>query len=79
MDYIRSVSPLPNYCLEVMMVNGSFAIVDFKPRLNSAKYMTLRNEETFNSVKTDGNYVIWENGLVRITAREVLEVILSGE
>ena len=79
MDYIRSVSPLPNYYLEVMMMNGSFAVVDFKPRLNSAKYMILRNQETFKSVKTDGNYVIWQDGLVKATAREILEVILAGE
>lgn len=79
MHYIERVSPLPNYCLEVEMKNGSSATVDFKPRLNSAKYMVLKNEEIFKMVTTDGNYVIWQNGLVKITAKEVVGVLLVGE
>lgn len=79
MDYIQSVSPLPDYCLKVRMTNGSFATIDFKPRFHSAKYMPLKDEEIFKAVSTDGNYVLWKNGLVKITAKEVLEVILAGE
>jgi two-component system chemotaxis response regulator CheY len=78
MDYIKRVSPLPNYFLEVEMANGSSATVDFKPRFNSARYMALKNEEIFKTVSTDGNYVIWQNGLVKITAKEVLGVLLEG-
>ena len=79
MDYIQSVTPLPDYRLEVKMTNGSSATVDFKPRFHSAKYMPLKDEETFKAVSTDGNYVLWKNGLVKLTAKEVLDVILSGE
>ncbi|MFA9422744.1 MAG: DUF2442 domain-containing protein [Sedimentibacter sp.] len=79
MNYIQSVSPLPNYCLEVEMENGSSATVDFKPRLNSARYMVLKDEEIFKNVSTDGNYVIWQNGLVKITAKEIVGVLLAGE
>lgn len=78
MVYIQKVSSLPNYCLEIEMVNGSSATVNFKPRLRSAKYMVLKDEEIFNMVSTDGNYIIWQNGLVKITAKEVLGVFLSG-
>ncbi|GAB6107404.1 hypothetical protein JCM19376_13600 [Fusibacter bizertensis] len=79
MDYIESVSPLPNYCLKVKMTNGSSATVDFKPRFQSAKYMLLKDERIFKEVSTDGNYVLWKDGLVKITAKEVMEVILAGE
>jgi hypothetical protein len=79
MDYIQSVAPLPNYRLEVKMTNGSSATVDFKPRFHSAKYMMLKDEEIFKAVSTDGNYVLWKNGLVKITAKEVLAVILAGK
>jgi hypothetical protein len=79
MDYIQSVAPLPNYRLEVKMANGSSAIVNFKPRLNAAKYLPLKNEEIFKAVSTDGNYVIWQKGFVKITAKEVLEAMLIGE
>lgn len=79
MDYIKSVAPLPDYLLEVKMTNGSSATVDFKPRLHAAKYMPLKDEEVFKAVSTDGNYVLWQNGLVKITVKEALEVILTGE
>lgn len=79
MHYIESVSPLSDYCLKVEMENGSFAIVDFKPKLNSAKYMVLKNKDIFCRVTTDGKYVIWKNGVVKITAKEVIGVLLSGE
>lgn len=79
MDYIQSVSPLSDFRLEVKMTNGSSAIVDFKLRFHAAKYMPLKDEEIFRAVSTDGNYVLWKNGLVKITAKEVLEVILAGD
>lgn len=78
MDYIQSVSPLSDFRLEVKMTNGSSATVDFKPKFHSAKYMPLKDEEIFKSVSTDGNYVLWKNGRVKITAKEVIDVILSG-
>lgn len=77
MKYIQSVVPLSDYCLEVKMTNGSSVTVDFKPRFKSAKYMPLQDEEIFKDVSTDGNYILWKNGLVKITVKEALEVILK--
>ncbi|WZL80608.1 DUF2442 domain-containing protein [Vallitaleaceae bacterium 9-2] len=79
MDYIQKVIPLSDYRLKVMMTNDNILIVDFKPKLYSAKYIILKDIEIFEAVSTDGNYIFWEKGGLKITAKEVIEVILAGK
>jgi hypothetical protein len=77
--YIKSVMPLKDYRLFMEMESGSIVAVDLSVQLGTIKYGLLENEALFNDVKTDGDYVIWGNGRVRVSARELMDVVLLGE
>ena len=77
--YFKSVKALPDYRLEVIMETGSIIQFDFRSRLNTARFGVLRDEELFQSVNTDGDYLIFckeKRMPVRITASEFMDLIL---
>jgi len=39
----------------------------------------LADERMFRSARTDGDYVVWGDGRIRLTAKELLDVVLLGE
>lgn len=76
--YFRSVQALPGYHLEVTMETGSVIRFDFGSRLHTARFGRLSDEELFQSVKTDGNYLIfYKAGLmpVKVTASEFMDLV----
>ncbi len=77
--YIRAVMPLKDYRLFMDMDSGSVVIADLSGRLNTVKYRPLEDEALFRDVKTDGDYVIWGNGCVRVSVKELMDVVLLGE
>ena len=79
MSYIKSVVPLTNYRLLLEMNSTSSVIVDLSIKLHTMKYKELQDENLFTDVETDGDYVIWGGGRVKITVNELLDVVLSGE
>ncbi len=79
MSYIRWVAPMKGHRLLMEMESGSSVTVDLSVKLRTMKYKALEDEALFQSVKTDGDYVIWGDGLVRVTAKELMEVALTGE
>ena len=79
MSYIRSVVPMKDYRLFMDMESGSSVIVDLSAKLDTIKYGELEDEQLFKKVRTDGNYVIWGNNQVKVTVRELLDVVLVGE
>jgi hypothetical protein len=76
MGYIKSVVAMKDYRLFIEMESGSSVIVDFSGKLHTMKYAALADEKIFNSVETDGDYVIWGSGLVRVTAGELMDIVL---
>jgi len=66
------------YRLFIEMESGSSLIVDFSVKLNTMKYKELIDETLFKTASTDGNYVIWGDGRVKITVKELMEVTLLG-
>ena len=77
--YFRSVQALPGRRLEVTMETGSVIRFDFCGRLNTARFGMLSDEELFQSVYTDGDYLIFHRvGMmpVRITAAEFMDMVL---
>ena len=78
MNYIKSVVPLKDYRLFMEMESGSSVTVDLSVKLYTMKYAELNNEALFKSVKTDGDYVIWGDGRLRLTVNELMEVVLLG-
>ena len=43
------------------------------------KYKDLVDVRMFRTAKTDGDYVVWGNGRVKVTAKELMDVVLVGE
>ena len=79
MSYIRAIVPMDDYRLFMDMESGSVLIVNLSIKLNTMKYKALADEGLFRSAKTDGDYVVWGDGKVRLTAKELLDVVLLGE
>lgn len=78
--YFKKVIANPGYHLEVSMETGTTIQFDFSTRLNTARFGELRDEELFRSVRTDGNYLIFEKVgkmPVKITASEFMDLVLT--
>ena len=78
MSYIKTVLPMKDYRLFIEMEGGSAVIVDFSNKLHTAKYAELAEEAFFRTAATDGDYVIWDDGRLRLTVNELMEVVLLG-
>ncbi len=68
MHYIKSLIPMEACRLFLEMESGSSVTVDLSVKLHTMKYKALADEMLFKTAVTDGNYVIWGNGLVKVTA-----------
>ena len=79
MSFIRSVVPLKDYRLFLNMESGSTVTVDLSVKLDTVRYGELADITLFNRVKTDGDYVIWGDNQLRLTAKELLDVALIGK
>ncbi|MEA5040420.1 MAG: DUF2442 domain-containing protein [Clostridiaceae bacterium] len=79
MSFIKSVVPMKDHRLFMEMESGSNVIVDLSVKLNTIKYKDLADEKMFRSVKTDGDYVIWGDGQIKVTVKELLDIVLIGE
>lgn len=79
MSYVKSIVPMNDFRLFMDMESGSVVIVDLSVKLNTMKYKELADERIFRNVRTDGDYVIWGDGRVKLTAKELLDVVLLGE
>jgi hypothetical protein len=78
MGYIRTVVPMKDYRLFMEMAGGSSVTVDLSVKLHTMKYAALADETLFKDVTTDGNYVLWGGGQIKLTAKELMEVVLIG-
>ncbi len=76
MAYLKSITPLEDYRLFLEMTSGSVAIIDLSKKLDTARFYSLRDEALFKTVVTDGDYVIWGDGAVRATVKELINVLL---
>lgn len=78
MSYIQSIVPLKGFRLYMKLESGGSAMIDLSSRLHTAKYAELADEAFFKTAVTDGDYVIWGAGRLRLTVNELLEVLLLG-
>lgn len=79
MRYIKSVFPLRDYRLFMEMESGSCVIADLSVKLDTMKYKELADKELFRDVKTDGDYIVWGDGRIKVTVNELMNVVLIGE
>jgi len=78
MNYIKSVLPMKDHRLFMEMESGSHVTVDLSVKLKTVKYAELADRDFFRTAQTDGDYVIWGGGRLRLTVGELLEVVLMG-
>lgn len=78
MDYIKTVLPMKDYRLFMEMESGSIVIADLSNKLHTMKYAELADVAFFKTATTDGDYVIWGGGRLRLTVKELMEVVLLG-
>lgn len=79
MEYFKSVRAMPDYQLEVTMATDSVVRYNFRGKLDTSRFEVLRDEELFQSVHTDGHYLIFsKEGTVpvEITAFEFMDLTL---
>ena len=77
--YFRQVQPLPGSRLEVTMETGTTIYFDFSSRLETVRFGKLKDEELFLSVRTDGNYLIFDKAgsmPLKIAASEFMDLVL---
>ena len=78
MNYIKTVLPMKDYRLFMEMESGSTVTVDLSGKLYTMKYADLTDKTFFKTAATDGDYVIWGGGRLRLTVNELMEVVLLG-
>ncbi len=75
----HSVIPLPNYKLKIEMETGNAILFDFTSRLKSVRYGRLQDTKIFESVRTDGDTLIFgvdEIELITITADDLMDLLI---
>jgi len=78
MSYIKTVVPMKDHRLFMEMESGSSVTVDLSCKLNTIKYAELTDMDFFKTAKTDGDYVVWGGGRLKLTVNEPMEVVLMG-
>ena len=61
--YVKQVSPLEDYQLELIFENGERRIFDVKPYLKRGVFVRLQNRATFQAVRVVAGSVEWPGEL----------------
>lgn len=78
MKYVKTVTPLKGCRLYMEMDSGSSVVIDLSGKLRTMKYAELADEALFFDVETDGDYVTWGRGRVKVTVKELMDIVLLG-
>lgn len=74
MRRIQRVIPRENYCLEVLLENGSSVILNLESRLQTIRFGMLADKELFYRATTDGAHIHWDKK-VEISVNEVFQLV----
>jgi hypothetical protein len=75
----RSVKAMPGYILVVIMETGANIQFNFRNRLNTPRFEALQEESLFQSVYTDGSFLIFQipyRTQIKISAPEFMDLVL---
>jgi len=70
---IINVIPKEDYCLDIILDNGSSIQLSLKSRLETIRFGVLADAELFRKATTDGICVSWE-GKVEISLSEAFQL-----
>ncbi|MDY0235368.1 MAG: hypothetical protein RBR71_05040 [Gudongella sp.] len=78
-NFIQSVRALPGYYIEVIMQTGAVIHYNFISQLCIPRFNALQEEKVFQSVRTDGDYLLFSRDnldCTRITAKEFMDMLM---
>lgn len=70
---IVKIIPRDGYLLEVLLNNGTIVVLNLAARLDSIRFMALRDKAFFVSVTTDGQFIRW-GGQIEVSLSEVFHL-----
>lgn len=73
MSKITNVIPKENYCLDIILDNGSSIHLSLKSRLETIRFGILSDAEFFKKATTNGICINWD-GKVEISLSEVFQL-----
>lgn len=73
LSQIINVVPKEDYCLEIILDNGSSIHLSLKSRLGTIRFGELTDMELFKKATTDGICINWE-GKVEISLSEAFQL-----
>lgn len=76
--HLKNVEALSNYTIRVEVGSGSMITYDFTPKLDTIRFSPLKDESFFNSVRVEGNGIIFTSDKyapVKITVKELLDMV----
>ena len=73
MSQIIKVIPKEDYCLDIILDNGSSIQLSLKSRLETLRFGILADEELFRKATTNGVCINWE-GKVEISLSEAFQL-----
>lgn len=73
MTRIKKVVPKEDYCIDVLLDNGSSITLNLTNRLGTLRFGLLADKAFFDTVTTDGNLIRWDNK-IEISVSEVFQM-----
>lgn len=73
MSRIVSVVAKENFCVDVVLENGSSITLNMVNRLSNIRFGMLADEAFFKSVSTDGAQIIWGDA-VEVSLSEIMQL-----
>lgn len=70
---VVGVRPLDDFRLWLRFNNGEVRIYDFKPKLSTPAFSTLKNKELFRAVYIDYGVPVWNDGDIDIAPEHLYE------
>ena len=77
--FFKSVTALPGHKLKVEMGTGTLIDFDFNSRLSSVRFGNLKDESVFNTVYTDGTFILFQKEgevKVKISPDDFMDLVL---
>ena len=75
MSMISNAIAFSDYRVLGELNNGNAIILDFEKKLNTFRFHKLDNKNIFMKVKTDGFSLLWDNGKIRVSLGEIIEML----
>lgn len=70
---ITNVNYLEGYTLKICLNNGNSLILNLESKINTLRFLQLRDRELFKKASTDGYCIYW-NELIEISITEAFEI-----